>query len=44
LKTIPIGAKTLRNLPPQAAQTVNGGSDIDCTTSMCLPQSTQAYS
>jgi hypothetical protein len=39
-----MGEKTLRNLPPQAAQTAKGGSDIDCTTSMWFPHSTQAYS
>jgi hypothetical protein len=44
LKTIPIGENTLRSLPPQAAQTASGGSDIDWTTSMWLPHSTQAYS
>jgi hypothetical protein len=39
-----MGENTLRSLPPQAAQTAKGGSDIDCTTSMCCPHSTQAYS
>jgi hypothetical protein len=41
---MPIGENTLRSRPPQAPQTRSGSSDIDWTTSMCSPQSVQAYS